>query len=231
MLFLLALCLFAGIFLRRQLLLPARFLFASVFLRCQLLLPARFLFAGLLLLCLLPLLVGTLLLHARAVPILLALLFLHVLPGLLLLLFGALLLHALLLRLGRGALACFVDGARVGAMRGSGGRVGVRCGPGRLLRGRVRLVLALVLVLVVARILLLLRRRRITGDGRAGESDRECDANDAGQGVLAQGLHGSHSGSRQRPHGRSRRRGCLTISENRRRRARRSARVKPRRPG
>ena len=230
MLFLLALCLFAGIFLRRQLLLPARFLFASVFLRCQLLLPARFLFAGLLLLCLLPLLVGTLLLHARAVPILLALLFLHVLPGLLLLLFGALLLHALLLRLGRGALACFVGGARVGAMRGSGGRVGVRCGPGRLLRGRVRLVLAFVLVLVVVRIFLLLLRR-IARDGRAGEADHECNADDAGQGVLAQGLHGSHSGSRLRPHGRSRRRGCLTISENRGRRARRSARVKPDGPG
>ena len=209
---LLALCLFAGmLLLRLQLLLP---------------LPLRFLLA-LLLLRLLPLLVGALLLRARTIPFLLALLFLPVLLGLLPLLAGALLLQALLLGLRRGTLARVV-GPRIGSMRGNGSGVvawrGFRC----LLRGRVRWVLAL--VLVVARILLLLLRG-FARDDRAGESDRESDADDAGQGVPAQGLHVSHSGSRLRPHGCSKRCPGLTISENRPRAGVRSARVKPRGSG
>ncbi|GAA5007890.1 hypothetical protein GCM10025793_17720 [Lysobacter lycopersici] len=212
---LLALGLFARMLLLcRQLLLPAGLLFAGLLARMlllcrQLLLPVGLLFAGLL-----PLLFDPLLLRARAVAVLLALLFLHALLRLLPLLLGA--------------LARVVGGVRGGAMRRRGGRIGAGSGPGRLLRGRVRLRFGL--VVAVLRILAL-RLRRFACDGLPGESDREACADEAGQDVLAQGLHVALSRSRQRPHGRSRRRGRLTISENRHRRARRSARVKPRSPG
>jgi hypothetical protein len=191
------------------LLLPG--LLAAMLLRRQLPLPLRFPFTGLLLLALL---VGALLLYACALAILFALPFLHVLlrllplpAGALLLLrllpllvgalllrllpllVGALLLHALLLGLGCGALARIV-GARVWAMR-LAGPVIARRRPGRLLRGRMRrmLVLVLVLVLVVPRVLVLLLLGRVARDGRTGDADRQCQADDAGQGVLAQGLH------------------------------------------
>jgi hypothetical protein len=177
------------------LLLPG--LLAAMLLRRQLPLPLRFPFTGLLLLALL---VGALLLYACALAILFALPFLHVLlrllpllAGALLLLrllpllVGALLLHALLLGLGCGALARIV-GARVWAMR-LAGPVIARRRPGRLLRGRMRRMLVLVLVLVVPRVLVLLLLGRVARDGRTGDADRQCQADDAGQGVLAQGLH------------------------------------------
>jgi hypothetical protein len=174
---------------------------------------------------LLPLLFRVLLLLgmlARLQLFRLLLLLLRALLGLALRLLALLFRALLLLR----ALAGLVGGTGVGAMRRNGGRIGVRRGPGRGFLGRSRLVFPLVLVLIVVRILVL--RWRGMRDDRIRETDRKADADDVGQGVLAQCLHGSRSGSRQRPHGRSRRERRLTISENRRRRVRRSAGVKPR---
>jgi hypothetical protein len=164
------------------LLLPPRFLFAG------LLLPPRFLLAGLL-----PLLFRELLLHARAVPVLQALLFrallfrallLHVraIPVLQALLF----LHALLPCLRRGALARIVGGPGGRTMRGNRGLVGAGSGPGCLLRGRARLRFGL--VVAVLRIFGV-GLRSFAGDGLPGQSDDNAGADEAGQDVLAQALH------------------------------------------
>jgi hypothetical protein len=132
----------------------AGLLFALAFLRLQ---PRLLLCACLVVLRPSPLLFRALLLHPRAIVVLLALLFLHAL------------LRLVPLR---------VDALRIRT---------VRRRARRLLRGRVRRVL--VLTLVVARVLVLLLRGCVARDGRAGDADRQCQPDDAGQGVHAHGLH------------------------------------------